>query len=131
MKIPPKVKKILWHVVTNCLPTKDMLLTRRVQVSVFCPMCNIHTEIVLHIVVLCPQAVSSWKRTNFPQICGNFDSFSEWLQLVFQQRQGEDTLIAVMICWMLWKSRNELIWKQRSLTNQEVVGLAFTVLKQW
>lgn len=106
LKIPPKVKNFLWRAVSNCLPTKDMLLTRRVQVCELCPICNDNVETALHKLVLCPQAVKVWEQSHLPQLHGNFVSFSEWFQLVLQQRKGEEALISSMICWMLWKSKN-------------------------
>ncbi|WOG96664.1 hypothetical protein DCAR_0416000 [Daucus carota subsp. sativus] len=36
-KIPPKVKNFLWRASTNCLPTKDLLRSKRVQVINLCP----------------------------------------------------------------------------------------------
>lgn len=39
--------------------------------------------------------------------------------------------MTVMTCWMLWKSRNNLIWHQSSLDPNEVVESAYLVLKQW
>lgn len=64
------------------------------------------------------------------QPTGQVNSFVDWLQFGFQLRQEEEVLLAVMICWMLWKNRIDLIWKQRNLNYMEVVNSAFAVLKQ-
>lgn len=36
-----------------------------------------------------------------------------------------------MLRWMLWKGRNEAVWKQHSMDINEVVHSAFSMLSQW
>lgn len=131
LKIPNKVKHFLWRALSNCLPTKVLLLTKRVQVNASCAMCNDSHESIMHILVLCPFAVDNWTRSNVLCISGEFSTFMEWLQLVFQKQQSDDILAVTMICWMIWKSRNELIWNQHSLSYSEIVESALSVLNQW
>lgn len=110
LKIPPKVKNFLWRATKECLPTKDLLCRRRVPVNVICPTCNNAPESILHSLVTCSYAEASWSKLAIPALSGEFSSFTEWLQLVFQQRSSNDVHITVMICWMLWKARNDLVW---------------------
>lgn len=58
-------------------------------------------------------------------------NFSEWLSLVFQQHRSKEITDCTMICWMVWKNRNDLVWNQHSLEAKEVVESARTVLNQW
>ncbi|KAL8145043.1 hypothetical protein AgCh_003313 [Apium graveolens] len=51
LKIPNKVKKTLWRASTYCLPTKDMLQVKRIQVNPKCPVCNLSDESVIHTLV--------------------------------------------------------------------------------
>lgn len=46
LKVPPNITKILWCATTNCLPTKYMLTTRRVQVNTLCPSCDAQLKTV-------------------------------------------------------------------------------------
>lgn len=62
---------------------------------------------------------------------GIFGSFSEWLQLVFDQRNNIEIHNTAMVCWALWKNRNDLVWTQKSLDSSEVLMLALSVLNQW
>ncbi|KAL8149774.1 hypothetical protein AgCh_006690 [Apium graveolens] len=59
LKIPPKVKNFLWRALSNCLPTKDLLRQRHVQISAVCPTCNDHNESILHSLVQCSFAMST------------------------------------------------------------------------
>lgn len=36
-----------------------------------------------------------------------------------------------MVCWMLWKYRNDLVWNQTCLAVPEVLNMALSVLNQW
>ncbi|KAL1833637.1 hypothetical protein ACET3Z_003288 [Daucus carota] len=38
---------------------------------------------------------------------------------------------SVMLCWMLWKNRNDLVWSQKCLSAMEVIQSALSVLNQW
>lgn len=83
LKIPPKVKNFLWRAVNNCLPTKDLLRVKQVQVNIVCPTFNEAPESILHALVLCPFAEHCWNATALPAITGEFSSFGDWLHLVF------------------------------------------------
>ncbi|XP_074378086.1 uncharacterized protein LOC141719606 [Apium graveolens] len=45
--------------------------------------------------------------------------------------QKDVVLRIVMVCWMVWRSRNELIWNQRTIDPNEVVLSAHSILDQW
>ncbi|XP_074348244.1 uncharacterized protein LOC141687007 [Apium graveolens] len=46
LKMPLKVKHIIWRVARNVMPTKDQLILKRVPVIERCPMCDIENETV-------------------------------------------------------------------------------------
>lgn len=131
LKIPLKVKHFLWRAASGCLPTRDVLRMKRVDVNVLCPVCNEQPESTLHILVQCPFAISCLNNENPSVNTGTFTSFADWLQSLFERQNRSTVLIMVMICWMLWKNRNDLIWNQRSLEMFEVVQSAKTNLIQW
>lgn len=56
-----------------------------------------------------------------------FNSFPEWLHLVFNQH-GIEIHNTVMVCWALWKNRNDLVWNQKSLDSSEVFATALMSL---
>lgn len=131
LKIPPKVKHFLWRAVTGSLPTKDNLRCKQVQISSCCPVCQNYAESTLHILVTCSFAEVCWLNSDTPYVTGEFHTFGDWLQLVFQQCSKMEVQSKVMICWTLWKNRNDLVWNQHSLRLKEVVELAKSVLNQW
>uniref|UniRef100_A0A803PY00 Reverse transcriptase zinc-binding domain-containing protein n=1 Tax=Cannabis sativa TaxID=3483 RepID=A0A803PY00_CANSA len=56
LKIPPKVKNLLWRAVSGCLPTSFMLCTKNVDVPATCPVCQGNIETIMHALVTCPFA---------------------------------------------------------------------------
>ena len=112
LKIPVKVKHFLWRAVSNCLPTKDLLRRRKVDVNLVCPMCQNSAETVLHILVECSFASACNQLVLDQAIQEEFHTFADWLHLVFEQCRSEKIRVLVMVCWMIWKSRNDLggVW---------------------
>lgn len=60
LKLPPKVKHFIWRALSGCLPTKENLQMRRVQVISSCPVCNNEQETVWHSLVNCQFAGLCW-----------------------------------------------------------------------
>ena len=58
--MPPKVKNFLWRAYIDCIPTEFALMSKRVEISKFCPLCNASIETPLHILVNCPVARGIW-----------------------------------------------------------------------
>lgn len=56
LKIPLKVKHFLWRASKDCLPTKDQLRIKRVNVDALCPTCNLEVETTTHAIISCPFA---------------------------------------------------------------------------
>lgn len=49
----------------------------------------------------------------------------------FDSRDIKKKKVSMMFCWLIWKSRNELVWKQKGMEIAEVVESANVVLSQW
>ncbi|XP_074323404.1 uncharacterized protein LOC141660325 [Apium graveolens] len=56
---------------------------------------------------------------------------ADWFQLVTEQHNMEVIMNTCMVCWLLWKNRNDLIWNQRSMEVSEVVNSAYQFLNYW
>ena len=121
------VKKILRRATSSCLPTKDLLRSRRVEVNIVCPVSNESPEYILHSLVTCPFSITCHSAASSLNITGYY-TFKEWLQLLFTHGNQSKIQSHVMVCWMLWKNCNDLVWNQHSIDTLEVVHSAFSVL---
>lgn len=94
---PSQVKNFIWRAATICLPTKDLLRSRSVEVNTLCHVCNIELETTLRSLVSFSLAQAYQDRTIVPTVSGMFNSFAEWLQIIFSQRKASETCSTVML----------------------------------
>lgn len=131
LKIPPKVKNFMWRAVTNCLPTKDLLRVKKVNVDALCPLCNTTPESILHCLVTCTYAQSCWTAFNVTIDPTAQTQFLQWMITAMDVWSIQQKEMGVMLCWSVWKSRYDLVWKQRGMEISEVLALARVVLSEW
>lgn len=62
---------------------------------------------------------------------GNSTTLLSGFSWCFRKKKSEEVHIMTMICWIVWKNRNDLVWNQHSLEANEVVESSFYVLNQW
>lgn len=60
VKVPAKFKTFLWRALANCLPTLSNLQTKRIHVSVTCPLCGLEEETIDHCLIHCIFARTCW-----------------------------------------------------------------------
>ncbi|XP_074322735.1 uncharacterized protein LOC141659705 [Apium graveolens] len=88
-------------------------------------------ESILHSLVTCQYAKQSWLLL-LPGI--NFfeaSNFNSWLWTVLSTVDSRKHAEIVMLCWSLWRSRNDLIWNQKSTSALKTVAAARQYLAQW
>lgn len=78
IKAPPKVLNMVWRALSQCLPTRTVLQTKRVSVPVLYPVCDGGIETVEHVLITCPFAADCWKKMGrMCQVTG-YNSFDSW-----------------------------------------------------
>uniref|UniRef100_A0A7N2LQW7 Reverse transcriptase zinc-binding domain-containing protein n=1 Tax=Quercus lobata TaxID=97700 RepID=A0A7N2LQW7_QUELO len=60
LNVPPKVRTFLWRACSNCLPTRDSLNHRKIQVEATCELCRQEPETVAHSLWKCPFTRNVW-----------------------------------------------------------------------
>lgn len=60
LKVLPTVRTFLWRACSNCLPTRDNLGRKKVQVEAICEFCRQKPETVTHLLWVCPFARNVW-----------------------------------------------------------------------
>ncbi|XP_062089022.1 uncharacterized protein LOC133795584 [Humulus lupulus] len=129
--IPPKVKSFLWQASTNCLPTKCNLQFKGISVNALCPFCNSCRESTSHVLFSCSFSQVCWNLLGVQIDPDDPGVFADHFAKLLDSTQADNILLIPMLCWALWKSRNELIWNQKGAEAFEIVTLARITLEQW
>lgn len=120
----------MWRAITGCLPTKDNLKHRKIEVNRFRLVCNIDDETTLHTLVSCSCAKACWQLTKKIEGGCIFSSFKEYVSIAFQQFNK---------LWITFnyellddmKNRNDIAWNEHRLESSDIVESANTTLNQW
>lgn len=78
LKIPPKIKDMVWRSVSNCLPTRAQLRLKYVDISSSCPRCHCAIETISHCLVDCDFAKNCWKMAGLYNGDIGDTSFGDW-----------------------------------------------------
>jgi hypothetical protein len=62
IKIPPKVKNLLWRIGRNVLQTRSRLNSRGINCLAHCSVCNDAAEDSLHVLFLCSHCLHCWQQ---------------------------------------------------------------------
>ncbi|KAM6591439.1 hypothetical protein CsatA_014044 [Cannabis sativa] len=131
LQVPPKVHQLMWRALTGCLATKVQLNTKHIPLDQLCPMCHQSSETIIHLLVLCPFARSCWQRSSLNMASVSWTSFWDWFSQMILQHSTMAQEELLMVIWAIWHARNELVWREKSLSAAEVILLARVVLNQW
>lgn len=131
LKVPAKVKNLLWRAVTGCLPCKVQLRTKNVAVNDTCPMCNEGAESIIHGLVTCSFSTTCWNIIDINTRWNNQISFGDWLQSMFDSCGRNELQLVTILLWSIWRCRNEVVWNQKGMEVQEVVESTKLILNQW
>jgi len=135
LKVPPKIKNLLWRMCRGCLPTRVRLQDKGVQCPVSCVSCDDSYEDLAHICFECPLTVQVWHTTGlwntvhkvFLEKNSSVDAIFELLHQLSQE--FSQRFAAVL--WSLWKHRNFKLWQDVTETCAHVVDRACHIMEDW
>lgn len=131
LKVPPKVKDLLWRACSNCLPTKTILRSRHVSIDAVCPYCQSQRETISHCLVECSFAQSCWHQLGIGVQTTVAGSFASWLQQNLHLVNGDKKKELAMLCWAIWRGRNEIVWNNKGANVDRTVVMARNMLEAW
>lgn len=101
LQVPLRVKHFMWRATRDVLPTKDQLLTKRVPVLEFCPICNEGKESIYHLLVTCPFAKLCWNELKIVVNSEDHRCFTSWISAVSKHYSTHLYREIIMTCWMI------------------------------
>ncbi|KAJ0462665.1 putative reverse transcriptase zinc-binding domain-containing protein [Helianthus annuus] len=127
--VPIKCNIVAWRGNLDRLATRVNLRRRNVDIiSVLCPFCNEFEETVEHLFTACSMTTRVWAGISvwckIPPIF-IFD-FKDILDIHNYSQVGKKAKkiiqgLVIICCWVIWKGRNELVFKNISRRPQEFV----------
>ena len=76
MKVPPKVKMLLWHACCKAMPTKNSLFRHTISPDPLCVRCHTSSETSLHAKWSFPELDSEWQRWSYGAAKAQFNSWT-------------------------------------------------------
>ncbi|GLT61404.1 hypothetical protein SLA2020_341140 [Shorea laevis] len=128
LKVPPKVKNFIWRAILNSLPSMDNLVKRGIVQEALCPICHSSDETLMHLLFFCPHVEPIWFGSalglNPRQLGAN--CFVEWWKYIksYAKQMNCPSLVVngTIICWHVWKARNEKCFEHAEISPQQVLA---------
>ncbi|CAN1257225.1 Putative ribonuclease H protein At1g65750, partial [Linum perenne] len=113
---PSRIQFFLWLVSHEKLLTNLERKRRHMSQDSSCPRCGHSEESILHILRDCPFAVQVWDSLGFHhrEAIRHSTCMDEWMRRLLGHDRSLD--LGVM-CWYLWKSRNDRVFNNNSQTS--------------
>jgi len=128
LKIPPKVKHLIWLMCRGCLPTRIRLQDKGVACPTTCASCSHAYEDLNHLLFECPFAIQVWTSAgiwyDIHNAAINSDSSIDTIFYLFQNSTMQVQQRFAAICWSLWKHQNLKIWEDVTEVSAQVVDRA-------
>jgi len=135
LKVPPKVKNLLWRMCRGCLPTRVRLQDKGVSCSTNCGSCGSDYEDLNHLLFECRFAIHVW---NFSGVWSDVQhvaiSTDFAVNSIFHMLQNLPPNIQqqiAAICWSLWKHRNLKIWENVTKSSAQLVERVRHLIEDW
>lgn len=113
LKICPRIKFFTWQLIQNCLPNSVILKQKKILDSNFCPLCKSQPETNHHLFLECP--LFDQIRRKLP----NLQNYGKNFINIFYHfaKQPETCHMIATLFWLMWKARNNYIFKNIPINN--------------
>ena len=116
LKIPQKIKKIMWFLHRKVLLTKDNLAKRNWKGTLHCSFCG-NDESIDHLFIACPFAKLVWRVVfctyNIPPPTNVTNMFGNWLRGIDKKTKDRIRIGVSAICWSIWNCRNDIVFNRK------------------
>ena len=135
LKVPPKVKNLVWCMCRGVLPTRVRLHDKGVHCPTDYVNCNSGQEDFAHLFFTFPFAIQVWTRAGlWTDIDFSVATIHTAEEAIFSLLQNLSTVQAkqlVMLLWSLWKCRNLKVWEDVTESCAAVIERAKVMLDDW
>jgi len=135
LKVPPKVKNLVWRMCRGCLPTRVRLQDKGVNCPTDCVMCEGPSEDLQHTFFYCTFAQQIWLRSGLrgdvQHACDTHNSAGAAIFSLLQVLSCVESQQFAALLWSLWKHRNLRLWQGATETTAQVINRARHLIEDW
>ncbi|KAK9997370.1 hypothetical protein SO802_022056 [Lithocarpus litseifolius] len=131
LKVPNRVKTLIWQAGSNSLPLKSNLRKRKIPINDKCSNCGLESETSLYAIWSCPSLIQIW-NVHFGWLLsevGKASNFLDVLQLCLD-RSNQVELLAMTVS-QIWTRRNKLRVDEAAAPLSMINQLASASLKEF
>ncbi|KAH1057629.1 hypothetical protein J1N35_035694 [Gossypium stocksii] len=109
LKMPSKIRILLWKITNGYIPTTYNLKLRHLAINSLCPMCQEDEESVEHLFRDCSFTQQVLRRLGVPEsTCNKEAIWRKWLETEFNSQNTEACKIRAIAYWAVWFNRNKI-----------------------
>lgn len=108
LKVPPKIREFTWRACWDIIPHGLNLCRKGISNFIACPRCG--KDGSLFHIIKCPRALEVWQTVGFEFPSIVWHSFKDLLDWVWSAKGIKSAETFVVLCWQIWKARNDLIF---------------------
>jgi hypothetical protein len=135
LKVPPKVKNLVWRMCCGCLPTRIRLQDKRVHCPTNCVSCDSAYEDMVHVMFICPFTVHAWNMTGLAQevtaVVQTADTTAAIVFHLLSVLSADHKQRMAAVFWSLWKHQNLKVWGNKNESCAMVVDRARVLIEEW
>jgi hypothetical protein len=112
IRVPNATKIFLWKACADILPTKQKLFHTNVTNDPLCPICQLETETVGHILWHCPSAQDVWMECDrrFHKCSFQSPDFLGIMDQLIARLDADDIPVVVNVARQIWFRRNSVVF---------------------
>ncbi|GLT82968.1 hypothetical protein SLE2022_012860 [Rubroshorea leprosula] len=113
LNVPSKLKHVLWRIIWEILPSRDILQSRGLKIEHECSICGAAEESYFHLFFDCAWSKAVWREilpTTASLSIQKSTFLDDFLDFFLSLSSDDRELVAVTL-WSIWNNRNHCIYK--------------------
>jgi hypothetical protein len=133
LRVPPKVRNLMWRLARNCVPTRARLIEKGINLIDQCLWCEHTSETAEHLLFFCEKSKMVWQNIGHWHQLHPFQLqqviFAKMFSILSILPQEQQRIFAVP-CWSIW-SRNATTWENTRERAADIVQRGKCLLEEW
>ncbi|XP_054801608.1 uncharacterized protein LOC129305663 [Prosopis cineraria] len=134
LRVPQRCRSFLWLMSHDRILTNKSRFDRHLDIQPWCSCCPEEFEDTLHVMRQCPEAKEVWMKLLRPSQRRAFftTDLREWCKMNLKIQVTVNNFkwcdLFAVLCWAIWKRRNERVFEGRRSTTVSVIAQATVIL---